>query len=123
MIGDPLRIEDIASELHRGGLNLPEIQRGYVWKKLQVAQLLDSIYRGYPVGSILLWDTCDGVVLREMASAFGSFKPDFLPRIVLDGQGHHLPGQGVRSQLPETGPGSVQRDERSLRRILAGQRR
>jgi hypothetical protein len=86
MIGNPLRIEDIVSELHRGGLKLPEIQRNYVWRKPQVAQLLDSIYKGYPVGSILLWDTGDGVVLREMASNVGGSKPDFLPKIVLDGQ-------------------------------------
>jgi hypothetical protein len=86
MIGNPLRIEDIMSELQRGGLKLPEIQRAYVWKKPQVAQLLDSIYRGYPVGSILLWDAGDGFILRDMDSSGGNEKTDFPPKIVIDGQ-------------------------------------
>ena len=37
-------------------LVLPEMQRRYVWKSTQVRDLFDSLYRGYPVGSILVWE-------------------------------------------------------------------
>lgn len=40
-----------------GELLLPEMQRKYVWKSTQIRDLIDSIYRDYPSGSILLWET------------------------------------------------------------------
>ncbi|MEM0217100.1 MAG: DUF262 domain-containing protein [Candidatus Bathyarchaeia archaeon] len=39
-----------------GQIDLPEIQRSYVWTKHQVQELLDSILKRYPLGSILIWD-------------------------------------------------------------------
>jgi hypothetical protein len=33
MIGNPLKIKDIISEMSRGGMRIPEIQRSYVWKR------------------------------------------------------------------------------------------
>lgn len=87
MIGHPLKIEDITSELSRGGICLPEIQRKYVWIRPQVAKLLDSIYHGYPTGSILLWDTIQPIVLKDLETNIGTrIEPDFKPMIVLDGQ-------------------------------------
>ncbi len=38
-------------------LLLPEMQRKYVWRSTQVRDLIDSIYRDYPSGSILIWET------------------------------------------------------------------
>src|SRR5690348_18478691 len=35
---------------------LPAIQREFVWKPEQVAQLFDSIMRGYPISSFLFWE-------------------------------------------------------------------
>ena len=39
-----------------GQIDLPEIQRDFVWTKHQVQELLDSIIKRYPLGSILVWD-------------------------------------------------------------------
>jgi hypothetical protein len=39
-----------------GKIDLPEIQRDFVWTKHQVQELLDSIIKRYPLGSILVWD-------------------------------------------------------------------
>src|SRR5581483_4918571 len=50
-------------------LKLPEIQRGYVWSRPQVRDLLDSLYRGYPVGTILLWQTEETPETRAFAAA------------------------------------------------------
>ena len=87
MVGNPLKIKDLISELTRGGVCIPEIQRSYVWKRSQIARLLDSIYRSFPTGSILLWDTIQPIQMREMATNLGrEIQPDFNPKIVLDGQ-------------------------------------
>ena len=42
-----------------GKYDIPEFQREFVWTKNQVANLLDSLIRGYPIGSILIWDLSD----------------------------------------------------------------
>lgn len=87
MIGNPLKVKDLVSEMSRGGIRIPEIQRSYVWKRAQIAKLLDSIYQAFPTGSILLWDTTQDVRMREMATGLGrDVKSDFIPKIVLDGQ-------------------------------------
>lgn len=36
---------------------LPEFQRGYVWNREQVRGLMESLYRRYPVGGLLIWET------------------------------------------------------------------
>lgn len=36
---------------------LPEFQRGYVWNREQVQGLMESLYRQYPVGGLLIWTT------------------------------------------------------------------
>lgn len=69
----------------RGELRLPEIQRHYVWRATQVRNLLDSLYRGYPSGSILMWETDEPVPTRNFAidqdtTAFAGRK------LLLDGQ-------------------------------------
>ena len=87
MIGNPLRVKDLISEMGRGGVRIPEIQRSYVWRRSQISRLLDSIYRGFPAGSILLWDTANPIQMREMATELGrQVNSDFVPKIVLDGQ-------------------------------------
>lgn len=87
MIGNPLKVKDLISEMCRGGVRIPEIQRSYVWRRSQIAKLLDSLYRGFPTGSVLLWDTMNGVQMRDMATNLGrDVRSDFIPKIVLDGQ-------------------------------------
>jgi hypothetical protein len=87
MIANPLKVKDLISEKERDGIGIPEIQRTYVWRRTQTAKLLDSIYRGFPAGSILLWDTMQEVQTREMATNLGrDARHDFPPKIVLDGQ-------------------------------------
>ena len=64
----PMSIIDLVKEFERGQMQLPEMQRGYVWKSTQVRDLLDSLYRGYPTGNILRWETTDNSVeLRDTA--------------------------------------------------------
>jgi hypothetical protein len=48
-------LAQILGEIELGRLALPELQRPFVWKKTAVRDLLDSMYRGFPVGSLMLW--------------------------------------------------------------------
>jgi hypothetical protein len=69
----------------RGELRLPEIQRHYVWRATRVRDLLDSLYRGYPSGSILMWETDEAVPMRD--SAIAQDMSAFVGRkLLLDGQ-------------------------------------
>lgn len=61
-------IKALMVQVSQGQLRLPEIQRAYVWKPAQVAGLIDSLYRGYPSGSLLLWQTAADIVDRGLAS-------------------------------------------------------
>lgn len=78
-------VEELVCMIERGELRLPEMQRRYVWRSPRVRDLLDSLYRGYPSGAILLWDTDEDVPLQEFAVA-QSANPYRSTRLLLDGQ-------------------------------------
>ena len=64
----------IASE----DIAIPEIQRPFVWKKTQVRDLLDSLYKGYPTGYLIIWKNPD-VRLKDGKMSAGK-------KILIDGQ-------------------------------------
>jgi hypothetical protein len=71
--------------IQRGELQLPEMQRRYVWTSTRVRDLMDSLYRGYPSGTILVWETELTQPTRDLAvvqqqSPFSGHK------LLLDGQ-------------------------------------
>lgn len=49
------RLSDVFAWLQNGALALPELQRESVWSPAKVPDLLDSVYREYPIGIMLLW--------------------------------------------------------------------
>ncbi|MDQ0485516.1 putative nucleic acid-binding protein [Streptomyces thermodiastaticus] len=72
-------------DLLQGKIVIPSIQRDFVWMRTDVRDLFDSLYRGYPVGALLLWETNLEVPFRTAAvvqSATSRRKPLYL----LDGQ-------------------------------------
>ncbi len=71
--------------IERGELRLPEMQRRYVWRSTRVRDLLDSLYRGYPSGAILLWETDEAVPLQDFAVQQQA-NPYQSTRLLLDGQ-------------------------------------
>jgi hypothetical protein len=79
-------IRSLVDRIDRGEIRLPEIQRSYVWKATQIAGLMDSLYKSYPSGSLLLWETDELVVLREAAIDGPSEAPMTKPQYLLDGQ-------------------------------------
>jgi hypothetical protein len=78
-------VEELVGMIERGELRLPEMQRRYVWRSTRVRDLLDSLYRGYPSGAILLWETDEVVPLQEMAVT-QKVNPYQSTRLLLDGQ-------------------------------------
>lgn len=76
---------DLVEMIRSGQLRLPEMQRRYVWRATRVRDLIDSLYRGYPSGSILVWETDQAMPTVDMAveqkvSPFAGHK------LLLDGQ-------------------------------------
>jgi hypothetical protein len=72
-------IEDIKS----GEVALPDIQRPFVWSASKVRELIDSMYKGFPVGYLLFWDTGAEVGARQI----GVGSKERVPRLlIVDGQ-------------------------------------
>jgi uncharacterized protein with ParB-like and HNH nuclease domain len=47
----------LMESIGRGEVALPDIQRPFVWQASKVRDLLDSMYKGFPVGYLLFWET------------------------------------------------------------------
>ncbi|MFD1904641.1 DUF262 domain-containing protein [Paenibacillus rhizoplanae] len=71
-----------------GEIRIPAFQRGYVWSSEQVSYLLDSIYKGFPIGTILLWRTRERLkVERDLGNyTLPDPRKDYPIDYVLDGQ-------------------------------------
>jgi hypothetical protein len=78
-------VEELVSKIERGELRLPEMQRRYVWRSSRVRDLLDSLYRGYPSGAILIWET-DELVPQQSFAVEQQSNPYAKTQLLLDGQ-------------------------------------
>ncbi|MEV6811370.1 DUF262 domain-containing protein [Micromonospora sp. NPDC051296] len=54
-------VDDLLGGIGRGEIRVPAFQRPFVWRPNQMLELFDSIERGYPIGSLLLWRTNERV--------------------------------------------------------------
>jgi len=78
-------VATLVKEIEAGEIRLPEMQRQYVWKGPRVRDLLDSLYRGYPSGAILLWET--NMDVPERSFSVGQEKSPYkMCKLLLDGQ-------------------------------------
>jgi uncharacterized protein with ParB-like and HNH nuclease domain len=70
-----------------GEIRIPAFQRGFVWTPDGVAFLMDSIYRGYPIGSLLMWRTKEALAKERNLGPFELPEPkaDWPIDYVLDG--------------------------------------
>ncbi|MCD8438719.1 GmrSD restriction endonuclease domain-containing protein [Tenacibaculum finnmarkense] len=71
-------VETLLSWIKSGEIAIPEIQRPFVWKNAKVRDLIDSLYRGYPVGYIITWRNPD-VKLKNGQLSAGK-------KVLIDGQ-------------------------------------
>lgn len=81
-------IRDILNQVSKGNLRIPAFQRGFVWDSDSVAFLMDSIYKGYPFGTIQLWRTREKLETEKQFGPFRLFDRDeeYPIDYVLDGQ-------------------------------------
>ncbi len=73
-----LSVSAILGLIEAGTIAIPEIQRPFVWKKTQVRDLLDSLYKGYPTGYLIIWKN-HNVKLKDGTISAGK-------KILIDGQ-------------------------------------
>jgi hypothetical protein len=71
-------IGSLLAKVREGEIAIPEIQRPFVWDASQVRDLLDSLYKGYPIGYLIAWRNPD-VKLKDGGLAQGRM-------ILIDGQ-------------------------------------
>jgi hypothetical protein len=58
-------VEDLLAYVQAGRVRVPRFQRALKWKQTDIDLLLDSIYRGYPIGTLLFWKKpADAAVVR-----------------------------------------------------------
>lgn len=48
-------LEDLVEKAWRGQIRIPHFQRPFRWGREDIRRLFDSVLRGYPIGSVLLW--------------------------------------------------------------------
>ena len=76
-------IASLVSDIERDVIALPELQRPFVWEDTKVRDLLDSLFVGYPVGTLVFWHTSDDKDARALAAEKPGLKA---PTLVIDGQ-------------------------------------
>lgn len=102
-----MKVSDILSQIDMGSVALPEFQRGYVWNRDQVRDLMYSLYRKYPVGSLLVWSTQTEQV-KDYARGDGQLTPGVV-KLLLDGQQRITSLYGiVRGKPPQFFQGNAQ---------------
>lgn len=97
----PYPIDTLLTWVRHGEIAIPAIQRPFVWKARQVRDLLDSLYRGYPVGYLIIWRN-PSVWLKDGSQSSNK-------RILIDGQQRvaalmaALLGEEIRNKDYKTG--------------------
>ena len=76
-------LDSLVSQIHYGQIGLPDIQRPFVWKNVKVRDLFDSMYRGYPVGYLLFWETGVNAGTKQIGTDQKQLAPN---RVIVDGQ-------------------------------------
>ena len=73
----------LIEDIKHGNIALPDIQRPFVWSAAKVRDLFDSMYRGYPVGTLMFWETGAEIGMRQVG---GGEAERVANRLIVDGQ-------------------------------------
>jgi hypothetical protein len=104
----PWTVQELVNGVASGTVRLPDIQRPFVWSNSKVRDLIDSMYRGYPVGELMFWANRDSEHARTIG---GDPKSQDATMQVVDGQQRLTSLYAVAKGL------SVWRDDYSRERI------
>lgn len=50
-------VTQLLEDVRRENIAIPELQRPFVWDSIKVRDLMDSLYKGYPVGYLITWQS------------------------------------------------------------------
>ncbi len=78
-----MKIRELMDGIDKFDLVMPEFQREYVWEREQAKQLLVSLYRDYPTGSLLFWKTDKPPEIKNRAVSADKIGTT---SVILDGQ-------------------------------------
>jgi hypothetical protein len=86
-----LELKDLLVKIEEGVFAIPEVQRHFVWRNPQIVELFNSIYQGFPIGSIIVWEAPNDIFVnysdlfrplsKDLEGKTGNFR-----YIVIDGQ-------------------------------------
>ena len=87
-MAEPIFINDLIQKVNKGQIRIPSFQRGFIWDADRVAHLMDSIYKGFPFGSLLFWRTKSPLKTEKMLGPYALPKAeaDYPLDYILDGQ-------------------------------------
>ena len=79
---------DLINDIEKGIIKIPKFQREFVWSIDKTAKLLDSILKGYPIGTFILWQTDERINdIKDVGNLKIPETPDGTKvEYVLDGQ-------------------------------------
>jgi hypothetical protein len=80
----PFQVMQVTAAIDQGTLALPDIQRPFVWPTTKVRDLLDSMYRGFPVGQVMFWQTGAEPGVRQIGVGGKSVPVPY--HLIVDGQ-------------------------------------
>lgn len=122
-LGEPRtpRLHALLSEIRRGQIRVPRFQRPFVWTEEQRLNLVESIYLGYPIGSILVWRT-----QKQRVATYDRLGPMRLPaedesdkvairQYLLDGH------QRMSTLFAALGPGISEQDEEPILELVCAE--
>lgn len=69
--------------IKHGDIALPDIQRPFVWSATKIRDLFDSMYRGYPIGTLMFWETGAETGTRQVG---GGASDRVAKLLIVDGQ-------------------------------------
>jgi uncharacterized protein with ParB-like and HNH nuclease domain len=101
------RYTDLFTDIDRGQIKIPKFQREFVWGKEQTAKLIDSLIKGFPIGTFIYWETHEE--LRHIKNIGNAPLPDtpkgHVVSYILDGQQRITSLYAVRKGLRITKDG------------------
>jgi hypothetical protein len=94
------QVSGVVAQISQGLIGLPDLQRPFVWQAAKVRNLFDSMYRGYPIGHLLLWESGASPGAKQIGTDTKDSTPTHL---IVDGQQRLTSLYSVMKRVPVLG--------------------
>ena len=75
-MSEPITVRKLVERISSGDIRIPAFQRDFVWEPEQVAFLRDSIYKEFPIGTVILWKTDKRLSTEKKLGVFELHEPE-----------------------------------------------